>query len=113
MKYNVSQAMTLTELQRFRKMYTLSGLKMENPDHHLLFLSIDIEGWNNSFRRTFCEPIGEFFFDKVFNSSHFKCFMDIYELSRYICSDQTWDYAWDGQFGGIEGLSQKSLDLDL
>jgi hypothetical protein len=98
--------MTLDELKKFSKMYTLSGLSETNPDHHL-FISIDVEGWNIAFRRPFCEPIGKHFFDSIFGTNHFQPFLEVYELSDYICEDGTWNYSWEGQLGGIEGLSQK------
>jgi hypothetical protein len=83
-QYNLSQAMTLDELKKFSKMYTLSKLSETNPEYHLLFISIHVEGWNNSFRRPFCEPIGQHLFDSIFGTDQFKCFMDIYELSNFI-----------------------------
>lgn len=70
-KCNTSQAMTINELQKFNKMYILSRLNTTNCDY--LYISIDVEAWNNNFRRT-CKPIGREFFDKIFNMDHYELF---------------------------------------
>lgn len=58
-KYNSSHAMTLSELDKMKKMYTLC----RRPDcggenFFIIKYSMDVEAFNNRFRRPFCEPIG-------------------------------------------------------
>lgn len=107
-KYNTSQAMTLSELDKMRKMYILCrGPTKGKTDYYIAKFSMDVEGFNNMFRRPFCEPIGKNFFDKIFNTGHFARFMDMFEQSIFLLSDQLLDLKWKGQWGGIEGLAQK------
>lgn len=105
--YNTDQGMTLNELEKFKKMYTFSRLNIDNSDHYVVNFSIDVEAWNNNFRRPFCEPIGKEFFDKIFGTSHYEAIMKCFEASRFLVSDGLFDYTWEGQNGRIDGLAQK------
>lgn len=105
--YNSDQGMTLNELEKFKKMYTFSRLEIDNKDHYVVNFSIDVEAWNNNFRRPFCEPVGREFFDKIFGINQYVNIMKCFEASKYLVTDGLFDYSWEGQYGGIEGLAQK------
>lgn len=106
-KYNNSQAMTLTELQKFTKLYTLSRLSRTKSDVKTITFSIDVEAFNNNFRRSVCEPVGKEFFNKIFGVEHFSHIMDTFEKSLFTVTDGILTHKWEGQYGGIEVLFQK------
>ncbi|KAF5278532.1 hypothetical protein FQR65_LT15645 [Abscondita terminalis] len=74
-----------------------------------VFISIDVEAFNNNFRRPVCEPVGREFFNKLLGVEHFSHIMDTFEHSLFTIEDGVYDYSWEGQYGGIEGLFQKFL----
>lgn len=92
--YNNDQAMTLTELEKFKKLYQLSRLNSGDSDYYAVYISIDVEAWNKNFRRTYCEPVGEHFFDRIFGTEHFKHVMRTFEASRYLVDDGLIEYTW-------------------
>lgn len=106
-KYNRSQAMTLSELQKMQKLYTLSRIGALKTGVIPIFISVDVEAWNNNFRRSVCEPVGREFFNKIFGVPYFQNVMDTFENSLITVTDGLLEYYWDGQLGGIEGLFQK------
>ena len=106
-KYNKNQAMTLSELQKFKKMYILSRLSETQPDFIPVYISIDVEAFNNNFRRSACEPVGREFFNNLTGTQHYTHIMDTFEKSLFTITDNIHLYSWNGQYGGIEGLFQK------
>ncbi|QPB73986.1 RdRp [megalopteran chu-related virus 119] len=107
-KYNKHQAMTLTELQRFQKLYVLSNLPKKYKDCYSFYISIDVEAWNNNFRNEVVGPVGREIFDKMFGiSKYYENIMNVFHDSSFIITDGVHDFKWEGQLGGIEGLAQK------
>lgn len=64
-KFHKFQVMTLAELQKFQRLYTLSRLASKYKKYYIIYISIDVEGWNNMFREIVCGPIGREFFAKL------------------------------------------------
>lgn len=95
------------ELEKFKKLYQLSRIPVDHKDYYAVYISIDVEAWNNNFGRPYCEPVGEHFFDKIFGTSHFKHVMRTFEVSRYLIDDGVFEYSYQGQYGGIEGQAHK------
>lgn len=106
-RFNRSQAMTLTELQKFQKLYILSRIGYLDPSYIPINFSVDVEGFNNNFRDTICTPVANEFFNKLFGTTNFSFTMKLFEQSYIYASDGVIDIGWDGQLGGIEGLYQK------
>lgn len=107
-KYNRNQAMTLTELQKFQKLYVLSSLSKRFRDYYVVYISADVEAFNNNFRDTVCGPVGREFFDRILGlEGEYETLMHIFHNSVFILSDGVDDYLYEGQLGGIEGLAQK------
>lgn len=100
--------MTINELQKFNKMYILSRLNKTNEDYLTVHISIDVEAWNNNFRRTACEPVGREFFDRLFNVDHYKRMMNCFEYSMFLLDTGVYTPEYSGQYGGIDGLCQKA-----
>lgn len=60
-KYNSSQAMTLSELDKMKKMYVLcrGPSKSKSVKYHIVKYSMDVEAFNNRFRKPFVSPSEE------------------------------------------------------
>ena len=104
-RYNPHQSMTMGELERIKKLYGFTQLQKYAQDAQVFQFSIDVTGWNSRFRRRLCEPVGKIF-DRWFGLPAFSKIMDAYELSYFVHPTADYRYSWEGQLGGVEGLSR-------
>jgi hypothetical protein len=106
--YSHEQAMTISELEIVKKLYAFRKLSTVFPDHTPLYVTIDASKWNNFFRDASVRPVMRETLSRLFGNKIFDRTQEAFEKTFFYCTDQTETYTWQGQLGGIEGLSQDS-----
>lgn len=105
--FSDEQAMTLTELQLVKKLYSFRCLKDAYTGHEVLYITIDASSWNNHFRKETVDDMMINTLSKIYNHNIFSRTHECYLNTHYYVPDgPTESYWWDGQGGGIEGLNQ-------
>ncbi|APG78798.1 RNA-dependent RNA polymerase [Hubei myriapoda virus 8] len=110
-QYCPHQAMTLTELERIKRLWLFSQLHSVYPGHRIIQISIDFEAWNNYFRHQVMSPSWRAIIDGWYGVTYYHSLMRGFENTFYIHPNDTEFHYWYGQRGGIEGLIQYSWEL--
>lgn len=104
--YSDEQAMTLSELDLVKRLFSFRNLKKAYPRHRIIYIMVDAEKWNNHFRPETVDEIMVHTLDKIHGTSIFGKTQRKYENTLFYVPDANTTYYWDGQSGGIEGLNQ-------
>ncbi|DAZ90592.1 RNA-dependent RNA polymerase [Trichopria drosophilae mononega-like virus] len=105
-EYSDEQAMTLSELELIKKLYTLRSIRRAYRGHTSLCINIDASSWNNRFRaETVDSPLSQTL-SKIFGNNIFSKVHQAFQNSLIYVPDGDKCYYWFGQDGGIEGLNQ-------
>ncbi|AJG39051.1 polymerase [Lishi spider virus 1] len=105
-QFSDEQAMTLGELDIFRRLSALRRLKSAYTAHEIIHIVVDASAWNNHFRSETVDFPMEHTLDKVFGTKIFSKTHKAYEKTLMFVPDHGTTYSWEGQGGGIEGLNQ-------
>lgn len=104
--YSDEQAMTLSELDLVKRLFTFRNLNKAYPRHRILYAMIDASKWNNHFRPETVDHIMARTLDPIHGTNIFGKTQQKYEETMFYVPDEATTYYWDGQSGGIEGLNQ-------
>lgn len=104
--YSDEQAMTLSELDLVKRLFTFRNLNKAYPRHRILYAMIDASKWNNHFRPETVDHIMAHTLDPIHGTNIFGKTQKKYENTMFYVPDESTTYYWDGQSGGIEGLNQ-------
>lgn len=104
--YSDEQAMTLSELDLVKRLFTFRNLSKAYPRHRILYAMIDASKWNNHFRPETVDHIMALTLDPIHGTNIFGKTQQKYEHTMFYVPDENTTYYWDGQSGGIEGLNQ-------
>lgn len=105
-EYSDEQAMTLSELELTRRLYSFRKLKDAYRLHHVLLINLDASNWNNHFRPETVDNLMVNTLDRIFNTRIFQKTQTSFEKTLFYVPDENEVYYWEGQGGGIEGLNQ-------
>lgn len=108
--YCPHQAMTLTELERLKRLCMFARLQNSYRGCAIVQISMDFEAWNNYFRHETMSPSWSALLDPWYNVDYYSNIMKGFENTFFYHTDDTKIYSWDGQEGGIEGLAQYSWE---
>lgn len=104
--YTPDQLLTTNELTTLRKLVSFRYFGVMFPDHVMFQVSFDFSKWNNSMRKEVIDVAGANLLDRWFGKNIWGKTMRAYENALVYYTDKTRQRYWEGQAGGIEGLSQ-------
>nr|UCW41650.1 RNA dependent RNA polymerase [Turkana Chu-like virus] len=104
--YSDEQAMTLSELDLVKRLFSFRNLKRAYPRHRVIYVMVDADKWNNHFRPETVDDIMVHTLDKIHGTNIFGRTQQKYTKTLFYVPDSTTTYYWEGQSGGIEGLNQ-------
>lgn len=110
-EYSDSQALAVTELSMIKKLHAFRRIGRSYPGYVPLYLCVDLTGWNNKFRHEVVAPIARAYMDRVYDTNLFAKAQKAFEKTFYYAPDEGAVYSWDGQLGGIEGLSTGTWEI--
>lgn len=104
--YTPDQLLTTNELTTLRKLVSFRYFGAMFPDHVMFQVSFDFSKWNNSMRKEVIDVAGAHLLDRWFGRHLWGRTMQAYENALIYYTDRIRKSHWEGQLGGIEGLSQ-------
>lgn len=104
--YSDEQAMTLSELDLVKRLFSFRNLKKAYPRHRIIYIMVDADKWNNHFRPETVDEIMVHTLDKIHGTSIFGKTQRKYGHTLFYVPDNETTIYWEGQSGGIEGLNQ-------
>lgn len=105
-EFSDEQAMTLGELDIFRRLDTFRRMYKAFKGHQMLHIVIDASAWNNKFRKETVDNVMKPTLDQIFGTQIFGKTHEAFNNTLVYIPDRDTTYYWDGQAGGIEGLNQ-------
>lgn len=104
--FSDEQAISRSEIELARKIYSLLRLKEAYTAHRIFYINFDASGWNNKFRNGTVANVMHHILDKIFDMPIFSKTHKHYEKSLVYIPDDRYELWWEGQMRGIEGLNE-------
>jgi len=104
--YCDEQAMTMSEIEISKKLYSFRSILKAYSGHRVLYVNFDSSGWNNCFREETVAPVLRETVSNIMGNDLLHKVHKAYEYTKFIIPDGEVTFHWDGQAGGIDGLNQ-------
>ncbi|UHM27545.1 MAG: RNA-dependent RNA polymerase [Sanya chuvirus 1] len=106
-EYDQEQALTLSEIEIARKLYSIRVIQHAFPGYKAITMVVDASTWCSKMRSEFIDVVSKETLDKMFDVRHFGRTMECFQKTLFYVPDEKKPVEyWKGQLGGIEGLNQ-------